>query len=288
MNDNKKAIIFILLSALAFTLMSTTVKLATGIPTYEKVFFRNLINLVVAVYIVKKSKVSFFGEKSNRKALFFRGILGFMGVVCNFYSVTQMNLADASMLFNMTPFFVTLFAVFILKEKILKVEYYSLFSAFVAVLFVIKPEFNMGLMGGLIGIIGAAFAGGAYTLVSHINKKESPATIVFYFTFVSVLLTVPFMMYEFVIPSSKDMIYLILTGVFASIGQFMVTFAYKYGKPSEVAIYNYTSIIFAVALGFVIWGEIPDLWSICGIVMLIGTGINLYLQKRKILTKKEL
>lgn len=285
MKDNKKAIIFILLSALAFTLMSTVVKLATNIPTYEKVFFRNLINLVIAIYIVKKSGASFWGEKKNRKALFLRGILGFLGVVCNFYSVTQMNLADASMLFNMTPFFVTLFAVFILKEKLLKVEYYSLFSAFIAVMLVIKPEFNMSILGGIIGVLGAAFAGGAYTLVSHINKKENPATIVFYFTFVSVILTLPFMAYEFVIPNSKDMIYLLLTGIFATIGQFMVTLAYKYGKPSEVAIYNYTSIVFALGLGYVIWGEIPDLLSIFGSLILIATGINLYFQKRKVLRK---
>lgn len=285
MKDNKKAIIFILLSALAFTLMSTVVKLATSIPTYEKVFFRNLINLVVAIYIVKKSGISFWGEKKNRKVLFLRGILGFLGVVCNFYSVTQMNLADASMLFNMTPFFVTLFAVFILKEKLLKVEYYSLFSAFIAVMFVIKPEFNMSILGGIIGVLGAAFAGGAYTLVSHINKRENPATIVFYFTFVSVVLTLPFMFYEFVVPSSKDMIYLLLTGIFATIGQFMVTLAYKYGKPSEVAIYNYTSIVFALVLGYMIWGEIPDLLSIFGSLILIGTGINLYFQKRKVLMK---
>lgn len=281
MKDNKKAIIFILLSAFAFTLMSTCVKLIDSIPTYEKVFFRNLINLAVAIFILKKSKISFWGEKKNRKALFARGVLGFLGVVCNFYSVTQMNLADASMLFNLTPFFVTLFAIFIMKEKILKIEYYSLFSAFVAVLLVIKPQFNISFLGGLIGVLGAAFAGGAYTLVSHINKKENPATIVFYFTFVSVILTIPFMLYNFVVPDFKAFIYLILTGIFATMGQFMVTLAYKYGKPSEVAIYNYTSIIFALLLGYFIWKEIPDYLSILGSIILIGTGINLYIQKRK-------
>lgn len=283
MKDNKKAILYILLSAFAFTLMSTVVKLATNIPTYEKVFFRNLINLIIAIFILNKSKVSFWGEKKNRKALIARGFLGFMGVICNFYSVTQMNLADASMLFNLTPFFVTLFAIVIMREKILKVEYYSLASAFIAVLLVIKPQFNISLLGGLIGVMGSAFAGGAYTLVSHINKKENPATIVFYFTFVSVILTLPFMAYNFVVPNVQELILLILTGLFASVGQFMVTLAYKYGKPSEVAIYNYTSIIFAIFVGYVIWKEVPDMWSIIGSIVLIGTGVNLYLQKRKIL-----
>lgn len=287
MKDNKKAIIFILISAFAFTLMSTVVKLATNIPTYEKVFFRNLINLIVAVYILNKSKVSFWGEKKNRKALVARGFLGFMGVICNFYSVTQMNLADASMLFNLTPFFVTLFAVVIMREKILKIEYYSLASAFIAVLLVIKPQFNMSLLGGLVGVMGSAFAGGAYTLVSHINKKENPATIVFYFTFVSVILTLPFMAHNFVLPNVQELILLVLTGLFATVGQFMVTLAYKYGKPSEVAIYNYTSIIFAIFVGYIIWKEVPDMWSIIGSLVLIGTGINLYVQKRKILISEK-
>ncbi|MBU9917390.1 MAG: EamA family transporter, partial [Fusobacteriaceae bacterium] len=55
------------------------------------------------------------------------------------------------------------------------------------------------------------------------------------------------------------------------------------GKPSEVAIYNYTSIVFAIAIGFGIWKEVPDKWSILGSIILIGTGINLYIQKRKVL-----
>ena len=283
MKDNQKAIVYILISALAFTLMSTVVKLAKDIPIYEKVFFRNIINLIIAVNILKRDKISFWGEKKNRKYLVIRGVLGLLGVVCNFYAVTQMNLSDASMLFNLTPFFVTLFAIFFLGERILKIEYISLISAFIAVLLVIKPQFNMGIIGGVVGIIGAACAGGAYTLVSHINKKENPVTIVFYFTFVSVILMTPFMIFNFVKPNMIELLLLILVGIFASVGQFMVTLAYKYGKPSEVAIYNYTSIVFAIAIGFGIWKEVPDKWSILGSIILIGTGINLYIQKRKVL-----
>ena len=283
MKDNQKAIVYILISALAFTLMSTVVKLAKDIPIYEKVFFRNIINLIIAVNFLKRDKISFWGEKKNRKYLVIRGVLGLLGVVCNFYAVTQMNLSDASMLFNLTPFFVTLFAIFFLGERILKIEYISLISAFIAVLLVIKPQFNMGIIGGVVGIIGAACAGGAYTLVSHINKKENPVTIVFYFTFVSVILMTPFMIFNFVKPNMIELLLLILVGIFASVGQFMVTLAYKYGKPSEVAIYNYTSIVFAIAIGFGIWKEVPDKWSILGSIILIGTGINLYIQKRKVL-----
>ena len=283
MKDNQKAIVYILISALAFTLMSTVVKLAKDIPIYEKVFFRNIINLIIAVNILKRDKISFWGEKKNRKYLVIRGVLGLLGVVCNFYAVTQMNLSDASMLFNLTPFFVTLFAIFFLGERILKIEYISLISAFIVVLLVIKPQFNMGIIGGVVGIIGAACAGGAYTLVSHINKKENPVTIVFYFTFVSVILMTPFMIFNFVKPNMIELLLLILVGIFASVGQFMVTLAYKYGKPSEVAIYNYTSIVFAIAIGFGIWKEVPDKWSILGSIILIGTGINLYIQKRKVL-----
>ena len=283
MKDNQKAIVYILISALAFTLMSTVVKLAKDIPIYEKVFFRNIINLIIAVNILKRDKISFWGEKKNRKYLVIRGVLGLLGVVCNFYAVTQMNLSDASMLFNLTPFFVTLFSIFFLGERILKIEYISLISAFIAVLLVIKPQFNMGIIGGVVGIIGAACAGGAYTLVSHINKKENPVTIVFYFTFVSVILMTPFMIFNFVKPNMIELLLLILVGIFASVGQFMVTLAYKYGKPSEVAIYNYTSIVFAIAIGFGIWKEVPDKWSILGSIILIGTGVNLYIQKRKVL-----
>ena len=89
------------------------------------------------------------------------------------------------------------------------------------------------------------------------------------------------MAYNFIVPNFKEFIILIAVGIFATIGQFMVTLAYKYGKSNEVAIYNYTSIIFSILIGYLIWSETPDKWSIIGSTILITTGINLYIQKRK-------
>nr|WP_278320080.1 EamA family transporter [Haloimpatiens massiliensis] len=128
--------------------------------------------------------------------------------------------------------------------------------------------------------MSAAFAGAAYTLVRFLKNRENPSTIVFYFSLVSVLGTIPFVIMNFVPVSKVQFLYLILTGVFAAIAQFSLTYAYKYAPASEVAIYNYTNIVFSSIIGFFIWSEIPDFLSIVGGSIITIMAVIVYIYNR--------
>ena len=251
MNFNKlsnrtKGIIFIVMSAFGFALMSAFVKLSGDLPSFQKTFFRNLVSLFIALTLVLKSKDSLFGKKENQKLLFLRSILGTAGIVCNYYAIDKLILSDANMLNKLSPFFVIIFSALFLKEKINKAQITGLIVAFIGVLFVIKPTFNFEIVPALIGVLGGICAAGAYTCVRALGGKEKPHTIVFYFSLCSSLIIAPFMIASYKDMSILQFIYLICAGLSASIGQFGITFAYKFAPAKEISIFDYSNLAYLV------------------------------------------
>ena len=292
MNFNKlsnrtKGIIFIVISAFGFALMSAFVKLAGDLPSFQKTFFRNLVSLVIALILVLKSKDSLFGKKENQKLLFLRSTLGTAGIVCNYYAIDRLILSDANMLNKLSPFFVIIFSALFLKEKISKAQITGLIAAFIGVLFVVKPTFNFEIIPALIGILGGVCAAGAYTCVRALGGKEKPHTIVFYFSLCSCLIIAPFMIASYKDMSILQFTYLICAGLSASIGQFGITFAYKFAPAKEISIFDYSNIAFAAIFSFSIFGVIPDRLSFVGYGIIFAASLYMFIYNRK-LDKKEI
>lgn len=281
MSNKTKAVFCMLISALGFTFMSVTVKYVTGIPLFEKVFFRNLISLGVAFFMLKKSSAPMFGRRENQLALLARSSFGLAGVVLNFYAIANLTLADSSMLGKLSPIFVTIMACIFLKEKIDSKQILSIIVTFLGALLVIKPEFSFKMLPSLAGILSAAASGVAYTLLRYLKDKESPDTIIFYFSLISVVFTAPFALAEYVQPTFIQLGLLLATGVFASVGQFGITYAYKFAKATEVSIYNYSAIVFGIILGFIFFGEIPDTLSLIGGGIIIAVAFYIFKHNQK-------
>ena len=281
MSNKTKAVFCMLISALGFTFMSVTVKYVTGIPLFEKVFFRNLISLGVAFFMLKKSSAPMFGRRENQLALLARSSFGLAGVVLNFYAIANLTLADSSMLGKLSPIFVTIMACIFLKEKIDSKQILSIIITFLGALLVIKPEFSLEMLPSLAGILSAAASGVAYTLLRYLKDKESPDTIIFYFSLISVVFTAPFALAEYVQPTFIQLGLLLATGVFASVGQFGITYAYKFAKATEVSIYNYSAIVFGIILGFIFFGEIPDALSLLGGAIIIAVAFYIFKHNQK-------
>lgn len=281
MKEKSKAILFMILSGFAFAFMSATVKLSGDIPVFEKVFFRNLVSLFVAFYMIKKAGVSLFGKMENQKFLMLRSVGGLLGVLANFYAINNLVLADSTMLNKLSPFFVTIFAAVFLKEKLSKIQIPALIFAFLGALLIIKPTFSLEVLPALSGAFSGMCAGAAYTVIRYLKGKEEPATIIFYFSLISVLGMIPFLLFTFEMPTVSQLFYLLGTGFFASIGQFMITLAYKHAPASEVSIYNYFSVVSSAIVGFVLWREIPDFMSISGAIIITMVAVFSYLHIKK-------
>ncbi len=272
-----KSVLLMTVSSLSFAIMSLMVRLAGDLPLFEKVFFRNLVALIIAVIIIYKRGDSLWGKKENRKFLILRGLGGLGGVMMYFYAISNMNLSDGTMLNKLSPFFVILFAALMLKEKLNKHQIIAVIVAFAASMLIIKPQFDIVAIPALAGFASAIFAGFAYALIRMLNNKgESPATIVFYFSLVSFILTLPGAVATFVMPSTSEWLYLLGIGVFAGIGQLLMTESYRYARASDIAPYKYMHVLFTAVISIIFLRDIPDILSIIGSLLIVGAFVYLY------------
>jgi len=268
------------LSSLFFAIMATSVKLAGNLPTLEKVFFRNVIGFAASGYIIYRTRGSYLGN--NRKALLYRSVFGLVSLIFYFYAIDRLPLANAVILNQMNPFFVLILAFMFLQEQIAKLQWLAIFTAMAGVAFIVRPGPGYHLLPAVIGLLSAVFAAAAYTTVRHLRLTDHPQTIIFYFTGVTTLATLPFMFLgQFVMPDSFQFASLLSVGIFATVGQFFMTNAFRYCEAGDISIYSYGNTIFAIFIGIFVWRELPDAFSLLGVLLVLGGAYMNYQAKRE-------
>lgn len=281
-SNRLKGIFFIVLSAFGFAVMSAFIKLSGDLPNFQKVFFRNLIAAIIALILIIKNKGSFIGKKENRKTLIYRSIFGTMGVIFNYYAIDKLILSDANMLNKISPFLVVVFCALILKEKINAKQIGAIIVAFLGALFIIKPSFDVRIVPYIVGILGAVCAALAYTFVRMLGNKEESYTIVFFFSTFSLIAVLPMFIMVYESMTVYQLICLILAGVFASLGQFGITLAYRYAPAKEISIFDYSNIIFSAVLSIYLFGVYPDQYSIIGYLIIFAAAFYMFMYNKKL------
>lgn len=276
-------IIFIIMSAFCFALMNAFVRLAGDVPTLQKSFFRNAVAVVFAFVILKKNHTPLGWKKGNLKFHLIRSAFGTMGILCNFYAIDHMMISDASMLNKMSPFFAIIFSVIFLKEKVTPVQVIIVAAAFIGSLFIIKPTFiGMELLPALLGFIGGMGAGIAYTTVRYMGQRgEKGPFIVFFFSAFSCLTVLPYLIFRFQPMTAKQFVFLMCAGLAATGGQFSITAAYSHSPAKEISVYDYSQIIFAAVLGYVLFNQVPDGYSFLGYGIIIAAAIWMFLYNKR-------
>lgn len=282
LSNRTKGVLFIIMSTFGFAMMSAFVKLSGDLPSFQKTFFRNITSCIIAFILIIVNKESFFGKLENQKTLILRSVFGTLGIVFNFYSIDKLVLSDANMLNKLSPFFVIIFSALFLKEKINIKQGLAIIVAFIGALFIIKPQFNFDITPSLIGVLGAICAAAAYTCLRALGGKEKYYTIVFYFSFFSTIAILPFMLIVYKEMSMLQFVYLILAGIFASIGQFGITIAYKYAKAKEISIFDYSNILFSAIISIVLFNVIPDYLSVIGYIIIFAVSLYMFLYNKKL------
>ena len=159
----RKGILFILISAFFFCLMSVFVRLAGDVPTMQKAFFRNIVAAILAAILLARSKSGFSFQRKSLPDLLLRSSIGTAGILCNFWAVDHLRIADANILNKLSPFFAILMSIFILKEKPNRIEWLSVLLAFIGAAFVAKPSAGISSFPALIAMLGGFTAGTACT-----------------------------------------------------------------------------------------------------------------------------
>lgn len=275
LSNRAKGALCITGSALYFAGMSVFVRLAGELPTFEKAFFRNFVAAIFAIILICREKIPVRIEKNARLLVLLRCIFGTAGLVLNFYAIDHLALADANMLNKLSPFFAIIFSIFLLKEKVRPVQAAAVIVAFIGSLLIIKPSgFNMQLLPAIGGFFGGMGAGAAYTCLRKATQLGARSQIiVLCFSCFSCLFTIPFILADFVMPTARQLILLILCGLCGAGGQFSITAAYSFAPAREISVYDYMQVIFSAVFGFFLFDQIPDLYSFIGYVLIIGMAV---------------
>lgn len=278
MSKKSKGIVCIVLAALSFAFMSLFIKLSGDIPTLQKSFFRNFVAAFVALALLLKEKTPLSFEKKAWFPVLGRAAFGTIGIFFNFYAIDHLDIADASMLNKLSPFFAILFSFFLLKEKIAPYQMGCVLAALAGAMFILKPNgTSLTSFPALIGLFGGMAAGLAYTLLRKATSMGVPgAFIVFFFSVFSCLCSLPYCILHFTPMNGWQVFTLFMTGVTASFGQFFITAAYTYAPAKELSVYDYSNVIFSGILGFLFLGEIPDIFSFIGCFIIIGASVVMF------------
>ena len=268
------AILFVILDSVGFSLMNFFVKLSGDLPAMQKAFFRNAIALIVSVIVLAGTKEKFRIKRESWPWLILRSIFGSLGIFCNFWALSRLTIADASILNKMSPFFAIIMSIFILHELPGVFEWFCVGAAFAGTLFVVKPTAGLASIPAVIGLAGGFFAGTAYTFVRFLGKKgERGPVIVMFFSAFSCLAFLPSLLFHYHPMTAAQVFSLLGAGISASLGQLCVTKAYSLAPAKEISVFDYSQVLFAAIWGFLFLGEIPDMFSRIGYVIIIGTAL---------------
>ncbi len=283
MSERAKGILCILCAAFFFSLMNLFVRQAGDIPTLQKAFFRNAVAILFALYILRRNQIPLGCERRQLPVLIGRALSGTLGIFFNFYAIDHLAISDASMLNKLSPFFAILFSWFLLKEKAKPYQLCCVAAALLGTLFILRPGGeNLLSFPALVGLLGGAFAGLAYTLVRMASGQGVPGPfIVFFFSLFSCLCSLPYCILHFTPMSPAQTSFLLLAGLAAAGGQFSITAAYSHAPASELSVYDYSQIFFAGLLGYLFLGELPDLLSYIGYGIIISSSVAMFLLRRR-------
>ena len=264
-----------LLSLLLFSLMDATVKwLGAHYATTQIMFFRCTVAMVPILTILYL-RGGWRVLVTRRKSLhLLRGGLGISAMGFAFYAFSRMPLAEAVSILHTGPLFMTALSVIFLRENVGIRRWTAVFLGFVGMLIVIRPGAGMMESGAFYMLIAAFLIGCTTIIIRHLGKTDDPVCITFYFTLTGVIIsTIGIQWQGWIAPPMPDLLLLSAVGILGGLAQYLMTLSYRHVAVAVVSPLKYLTIVYGGVIAYLVWNEIPDLQSIVGISLIIGTGL---------------
>ncbi len=288
LSDNRlKGILFALATSLIGSTAGAAGKLiADDVNAYSIVFIQYFICLLLMLPWLQKHGIR---ELRTKKANIYllRSLAGWLAFIVYYLALNSVSLLEVNLLRNTAPLFVPLIVWLWLGNFVPKNRWIPLLVGFVGVCLILKPkpgqiDLEIGYLLGLLSGLGLSISMVGTRMLS---KTESGSKIMFYYFFISFVCSLPIAIY-FWEPIPQDAWpYLIYIGLSIYIAMWFYTLAYSYAKPSIVSPISYSAVIFSGLMGWWIWNEIPDLFSLAGVIFVVIAGVlTVYLSN----TKKDL
>lgn len=281
-----------------FGMMAALIKAAmVRIPSGEAVFFRAVLGIpVIFVWLGVQGKLAGAVRVVSPLGHVIRGMLGALSMVLGFTAYRFLPLPEAQSIAFLTPVLVVVFAAIILGERVRFVRAGAVAMGLIGVVIVIWPRLSgfsgpetddtatIGVVAALLAAICAAFA---QVTIRRMVGVERTSAIVFWFSVTSAgfaLLTLPF---GWLVPTPFETLLLVGAGLCGGTGQIMVTAAYRHADVALIAPFDYFSILVAIVLGYVFFGEVATLNTLAGAAIVIAAGIVIIWREHSLGLKRE-
>lgn len=273
------------LAAFFFSLMSLLVKVAgQRLPSSELVMGRSVVSLVISWGMLRRARIDPWGHRKGLLTL--RGLVGFVALLCFFYAIPRLPLADVTVIQFTNPVFTALFAALFIREKLTRSVIASIALSLCGVSLIAQPSVLFGqsasalnLTAVLIALLGAVFAAAAYTTVRKLRETEHALVVIFYFPLISIPACLPIMAPVAVWPTPLEWLMLLGIGILTQIAQVFLTSGLHKEQAGRATSVSYLQILFAAAWGFLFFSEIPDVLTVVGALLVVG-GIGLVARGR--------
>jgi drug/metabolite transporter (DMT)-like permease len=278
-------IILKIASTLVFSMMGASIKfVGTRYPTGEIMFFRAFFTLIPLMsWLAYRHEISTVHKTSHFWGHVRRNLVGATGMFCGFVGLTNLPLPDATAIGYAGPLLTVVFAAVLLKEVVRLYRWSAVLIGLVGVVLMLLPHMSSSLitearnggpaLGALASLAGAACTAFAVIEVRRLSQSETTATIVFYFSIVCSALALLSLFWGWRMPSLADGVILVATGIFGGMGQILLTASYRHAGVSTLAPFDYTSMIWALTLGYVLFGERPLEIVLAGAAVVISAGL---------------
>lgn len=272
-----------LLSTSMFALVNTFVKFLENIPAHELIFFRSIISLSLCLVALKRQKLAVFGN--NKAWLLIRGFAGVTALTLFFITLQNISMANAVSIQYLSPLFTAIIAIFLLNEKVKKMQWVYFAMAIAGVVIIKGFDENLSWFYLMLGVVSSLFAGLAYNAVRKCKDTDKPVQVVFYFPLVATPIMACWCLYDWVQPQGWDWLFLLIIGLGTQVAQIYMTKALHSDATNMVTPVKYIGAVYAILIGYFVFDETLLLLNIVGIfiivlAVLLNTSGNLIKRKR--------
>jgi drug/metabolite transporter (DMT)-like permease len=286
-----KGILLKVASALLFAVMSSLIRgLGDTVPVGQVVFFRSAFAILPVVIIYAARRELMTAVRTGRPfGHVGRGIISVLGMFLSFASLVRLPLVDATAISFASPLITVALAALILKERVRIYRWSAVVIGFVGVIVMLAPYLELSHAAASGPAIGALFAisaafcnAGTVVQTRRLTDSETTSAIVFYFSLfcaVAGALTLPFAWHS---PTTKELIELIAIGVLGGVSHILLTESYRFAAASLLAPFDYTAMVWAFVLGYLMFGETPTPLVFLGAIIIAAAGLFVIWRERRL------
>ena len=274
-----RAALLMLGSTCFFAAMAVMIRLASsGLSTYEIAFFRNLFGLFALLPFLRRSWPGVLRTQQLPRYLL-RSAIGVGSMLCGFWAIGHLPMAQAISLSYSTPLFVTVAAAIWLGEVVRRRRWTAVLLGFIGVLVIVRPGTEGFSGGSLVAVAAAVLSSIVAIQIKQLSRVDAPDTIVFYtYVFWVPLSFVP-ALFAWQWPQGMDWLWLAAIGAMGTGGQLFWTRALRLGEVSALQPISFMQLPLVTALAWVLFDEAVSRWTIAGALIIFGA--NVYIAHRE-------